>query len=131
MSERPTPLGDDFIVIDLSAGIAGAYSTKLLADGGARVIKVEDPAGDPLRRRSVLNRTAADIGDGVLFQFLSTSKSSVVADADNPEDRAFVQSLLEGAHAVVWSAGSAISARPELRPGSRGAPAACGGRGFR
>ena len=34
-----------FTVVELSTGIAGAYCTKLLADGGAAVIKVEPPAG--------------------------------------------------------------------------------------
>ena len=30
-------------VVDLSTWIAGAYATKLLADGGADVVKVETP----------------------------------------------------------------------------------------
>ena len=37
-------------IVDLSQGIAGPYCTKLLADLGAEVIKVEPPDGDYTRR---------------------------------------------------------------------------------
>ena len=33
-------------VVDISQGIAGPYATKLLADSGATVTKVEPPDGD-------------------------------------------------------------------------------------
>ena len=39
-------------VVDLSVGVPGAYCTKVLADAGATVVKVEPPEGDPLRRWS-------------------------------------------------------------------------------
>ena len=68
-------------VVDLSTGLAGAYCTKLLADGGADVVKVEDPGGDPLRRWSESGAEPAPGEDGALFRFLSTSKDSVVASA--------------------------------------------------
>lgn len=77
------PALDGYTVIDLSVGIAGAYCTKLLADGGATVIKVEPPEGDSLRGWSA-SRAEITVGDdGALFSFLACSKHSVVVD---PED---------------------------------------------
>ncbi len=57
-------------VVDLSTWIGGAYCTKLLADGGAEVIKVEAPDGDPLRRWSASGAVIAPGDDGALFNFL-------------------------------------------------------------
>lgn len=100
----PSPLSG-YTVIDLSYGIAGAYCTKLLADGGADIIKVESPEGDSLRSWSA---SGSDLtGDGALFSFLAGSKHSVVADPD--ADAEFVGRLLAAADAVVWSAGSAVA----------------------
>ena len=61
------PPADGYTVVDLSTGIAGAYCTKLLADGGARVIKVESPEGDPLRRWSASGAAIENGSDGALF----------------------------------------------------------------
>jgi crotonobetainyl-CoA:carnitine CoA-transferase CaiB-like acyl-CoA transferase len=98
---------DGFVVVDFSTGIAGAYCTKLLADGGAEVIKVEAPAGDPLRRWSASGAQIPPEEDGALFSFLACSKHSVVADPDTDVD--FVNSLIADADAVVWSRGSTVA----------------------
>ncbi|MEE6136936.1 CoA transferase [Mycobacterium sp. 050128] len=103
-----------YTVVDLSTGIAGAYCTKLLADGGADVIKVEAPEGDPLRRWSASGARIPPDGDGALFSFLAGGKHSVVADAG--EDAELVNRLLASADAVVWSAGSKVAEHPEFSP---------------
>ncbi|MGV0645764.1 CoA transferase [Mycolicibacterium sp. XJ2546] len=98
---------DGYVVVDLSTGIAGAYCTKLLADGGAQVIKVEPPQGDWLRRWSASGAQIASGEDGALFSFLAGAKHSVVADPDSDID--FVNALLSEADAVVWSRGSSVA----------------------
>ncbi|HXY64736.1 MAG TPA: CoA transferase [Mycobacterium sp.] len=98
-----------YTVVELSTGIAGAYCTKLLADGGARVIKVESPQGDPLRGWSASGARIESGGDGALFGFLACSKHSVVADPGIDGDVEFVNDLLASADAVVWSRGSTVA----------------------
>jgi crotonobetainyl-CoA:carnitine CoA-transferase CaiB-like acyl-CoA transferase len=83
-------------VIDFSSEIAGPYATKLFADAGADVIKVESPLGDSLRGWSA---SGADLSetDGAFFQFLNTSKRSVVGHPGDPE----ILELCAGADLVV------------------------------
>ena len=57
-------------ILDLTTGIAGPYCSKLLADAGADVVKVEAGGVDPLRAW----------GSGALFEFLNASKRSVTTD---------------------------------------------------
>jgi crotonobetainyl-CoA:carnitine CoA-transferase CaiB-like acyl-CoA transferase len=113
-----TPPLSDYVIVDLSTGIAGAYCTKLLADGGATVIKVEPPGGDPLRRWSASGATIPVGGDGALFSFLSSSKESVVVDPAG--ELAQVIDLLAGADAVVWSKGSVLAELAALSPDAIG-----------
>ena len=98
-----------YTVVDLSTGIAGAYCTKLLADGGATVIKVESPEGDPLRRWSASGADLPPGGDGALFSFLAGSKHSVVADPEVGDDVRMVERLLASADSAVWSGGSKVA----------------------
>ncbi|MBV9513699.1 MAG: CoA transferase [Mycobacteriaceae bacterium] len=105
-----------YVVVDFSTGIAGAYCTKILADGGAQVIKVEPPQGDRLRRWSASGAQIPPDGDGALFSFLSGSKHSVVADPHNGDDVAFVEGLLCGADAAVWSRGSELAEHHSFAP---------------
>src|SRR3546814_5321364 len=106
----------DHLVVDLSSGIAGAYCTKLLADGGAEVVKAEPPEGDPLRRWSASGADIPDGDDGALFTFLSSSKQSITAEPDDDAGVERVLALLEHADTVVWSRGSRLAEHPSLAP---------------
>ncbi len=105
-----------YTVVDLSTGIAGAYCTKLLADGGADVIKVESPQGDPLRGWSSSGAAIPVGADGALFSYLAGSKHSVVADAELADDVEMVHKLLAAADAVIWSAGSDLVEHESFGP---------------
>ncbi len=111
---EPEPPLSGYVVIDLSSGMAGGYCTKLLADGGAEIIKVEPPEGDPLRRWSASGAEILEGADGALFSYLACSKHSVVADP--AIDAAFVDRLLADADAVVWSRGPGIAGHPDFTP---------------
>ncbi len=95
-----------YTVVDLSSGIAGAYATKILADGGADVIKVEAPEGDPLRRWSASGAHIGPDDDGALFAYLSGGKRSVVV---HPDDLRLLDRLTAAADAVIWSPESAVA----------------------
>lgn len=102
-------------VVDLTTWIAGAYCTKLLADGGADVTKVESPDGDPLRRWSASSAEIPPGADGALFDFLGASKHSIVLDPGT-HDRASLHELLSSADIVVWSTSSTVAEHPTLAP---------------
>jgi len=85
-------------VVDFSTGIAGGYATKLLADAGALVIKVEPREGDPLRRWSATG-AVPEGEDAPLFRFLAGGKRGVVGSPEDPE----VSGLVAAADLVVES----------------------------
>ena len=86
-------------VVDASTGVAGPYCSKLFADAGADVIKLEPAGGDPLRRWTT---SSADLGDedGGLFLYLNASKRSVVGTLDD-RPTAEIETLLAGADLLI------------------------------
>ncbi|HEY4332191.1 MAG TPA: CoA transferase, partial [Ilumatobacteraceae bacterium] len=103
-------------VVDLSTWIAGAYCTKLLADGGASVTKVESPQRDPLRRWSASGATIGAGSNGALFDHLAAGKNITVVDSARAADVDALHALLATADAVVWSRGSQLTQQAAFAP---------------
>lgn len=92
---------DDLVVLDLTHHIAGPYATKLLADFGADVIKVERPEGDIARRLGPFQGDEPHIEKSGLFFFLNTNKRSVVLELKSPAGRDALEALVRRADVVV------------------------------
>jgi crotonobetainyl-CoA:carnitine CoA-transferase CaiB-like acyl-CoA transferase len=85
-------------VADFSEDIAGAYCSKLLADAGADVVRVEPPDGHALRRWSRTGTVGADGDrDGALFRFLAAGQSSAITGDRSIDD------LIAGSDVAVLS----------------------------
>jgi crotonobetainyl-CoA:carnitine CoA-transferase CaiB-like acyl-CoA transferase len=91
-------------VLDLSTGIAGGYCTKLLADYGAEVVKVEAPGeGDPLRQWGPFPQDAPDGERGLLHWYLNANKRGVTLDMTTTTGRNILQRLVPQFDIVVES----------------------------
>ncbi len=83
-------------VVDLSRLVAGNILTKVLADHGAEVVKIEPPEGDTLRAW----KTA---GVATTWKTLCRNKKSVCLDLRSPEGIAVVRRLARDAAMLVES----------------------------
>ncbi len=91
----PRPL-DGIRVIDFTAFVAGPYATRLMADMGAEVIKIEPADGDTMRNAApVVN------GQSGFFTQLNLGKKSVVLDLKQEEGLAIARDLIASADVFV------------------------------
>lgn len=84
-------------VLDLSAG-PGDATTRILADLGADVLKVEPPGGSPAR-----TTTPRLAGTSIAFALHNANKRSVVLDPSESADRRRLVDLVKGADILVDS----------------------------
>ncbi len=98
----PSPLAG-LRVLDFTQWIAGPYCTKLLADYGATVIKVEPPWGDPCRRLGPFPNDNPGHETSALFTFLNTSKLGITLDLKGAFARRAVPSFVAEVDVVVES----------------------------
>lgn len=88
-------------VLDFTAVIAGPYCTRLLADLGAEVVKVESPDGDHMRGREPLRHAPDGTAHSAYFGGLNSGKESIVLDLKTPEHKKLALDLATKADVVV------------------------------
>jgi CoA:oxalate CoA-transferase len=93
-------------VVDFSAVVAGPYCTRLMADSGADVVKVEPPTGDHLR-------TVPPVRDGVsaYFGVMNAGKRAIVLDLRREDGQAAALELIDWADVVVENYRPGVMAR--------------------
>jgi crotonobetainyl-CoA:carnitine CoA-transferase CaiB-like acyl-CoA transferase len=83
-------------VLDFSTTIAGPHCTRMLADVGAEVIKIEAAEGETMRIRPPVRN-----GCSSLFGQLNVGKKSVVLDLKSPEAIRVIQQQVKDADVLV------------------------------
>jgi crotonobetainyl-CoA:carnitine CoA-transferase CaiB-like acyl-CoA transferase len=98
---KPLPL-EGVKVVDLTHHIAGPYCTKLLADRGADVIKIERPdGGDPARRMGPFYHDQPHLEGSGLFLQLNTNKRSMTLNLKSATGRKILLDLVRDADILV------------------------------
>jgi crotonobetainyl-CoA:carnitine CoA-transferase CaiB-like acyl-CoA transferase len=83
----------DLTVLDLSHALAGPFSTMLLAELGARIIKLEPPGGDHFRPSH----------EGGTFAVINRNKRGICLDLKHVDSRAIMERLISRADILVQS----------------------------
>src|SRR5262249_16658634 len=88
-------------VLELGHMVSAAYATKLIADLGADVIKIEEPQGDHARQRGPFRGGVPHPEKSGLFLALNTNKRSVTIDLHLFQGRMQLHDLVEGADILI------------------------------
>jgi crotonobetainyl-CoA:carnitine CoA-transferase CaiB-like acyl-CoA transferase len=102
---RQGPL-DGITVLDLCSYLAGPYGCTLLADLGARVIKIEAPQGDMLRQFP-----SSLAGESRFFLGTNRGKKAIALDLKDPEGLAVLHRLVASADVLVENFRPSVPAR--------------------
>jgi CoA:oxalate CoA-transferase len=100
-------------VLDFSTTIAGPHCTRMLADMGAEVIKIEPAEGETMRTRPPLRNNFSTV-----FGQLNVGKKSLVLDLKSPDAIEIVRGLVAGADILVENFRPGVMRRLKLDYGS-------------
>ena len=104
---------EGILVVSLEQAVAAPYCGLLLANSGARVIKVERPEGDFAR-----GYDAGADGNSTIFAWLNRGKESVCLDLKSAADMALMQRLVSRADVFVSNLAPGAVARMGLDHGT-------------
>ncbi|MBM2827017.1 MAG: CoA transferase, partial [Dehalococcoidia bacterium] len=91
-------------IVELGEFIAAPFCTKLMADLGAEVIKIESPGGgDSARSYGPFPGDIPHPEKSLLFAYLNTSKRGITLDVSHPSGRKVLLELLKEADVFVES----------------------------
>jgi len=92
---------EGYTVIDFTRVLAGPYCTRLLADLGARVIKIERPGEGDEIRYTALQLDPGRSDQSSYYARLNTGKEGIAIDLSRPQARELVFDLARAADVVV------------------------------
>ena len=90
-------------VLDLSEDIAGSFCTRLLADYGAEVLKVEPPQGSALRRMGPFFQDDPHPEKSLFFLAMNLNKKSSTLNLESSEGQGIFKELVSRVDVVVES----------------------------
>ena len=99
----------DITVIDMTEGVAGPYTSMMLGDMGANVIKVERPEGD-WSRTSGKGAVVPEIGSAQ-FIYLNRNKRNLGLDIAKPGGREIIERLIGRADVLVSNYRAGVMAK--------------------
>ena len=91
----------DLLVLDLTRALAGPHAAMMLGDMGARVIKVESPAGDDSRGWGPPFLGEGEQRESTYFMSANRNKESLVLDLKTEADRDVLARLVERADVLM------------------------------
>lgn len=101
VSSTGEPLLAGLTVVDFTRVLAGPYCTRMLADLGARVIKIERPGEGDEIRHTVHQLDPGRTDQSTYFARLNAGKESIAIDLAHPRAREVVLDLVRAADVVV------------------------------
>jgi crotonobetainyl-CoA:carnitine CoA-transferase CaiB-like acyl-CoA transferase len=124
MATDDGPLSD-LTVLDLTRALAGPHAGMMLGDLGARVIKIEPPAGDDTRAWGPPFVGPEGARESTYFLSANRNKESLVLDLKSPEDSDVLARLVQRADVLMENyrvgvldrLGFPVSRLHELHPG--------------